>query len=83
MTIKSTILGLSLPRVISLLTFLLAIISIWVLMEIRLAELNVEITNLKKNLFLYKADKYPPVRLAPPADLPRVEQVIEPDDEDL
>jgi len=56
MTIKSNILGMSLPRVISLMTFFLAIISIWVHMEIRLAELNVEITNLKQDLILHKAD---------------------------
>jgi hypothetical protein len=56
MTLKTQIFGLSLPRVISLLTFMLAIISIWVHMEIRLAELNVEITNLKQDLFLHKAD---------------------------
>jgi len=56
MTLKSQLFGLSLPRAISLFTFLLAIISIWVHMEIRLAELNVEITNLKQDLFLHKAD---------------------------
>jgi hypothetical protein len=56
MTLKSTIFGLSLPQAISLFTFLLAIISIWVHMEIRLAELNVEITNLKQDLFLHKTD---------------------------
>jgi len=53
---KSHILGLPLPQAISLVTFLLAIISIWVHMEIRLAELNVEITNLKQDLFMHKAD---------------------------
>ncbi|MDD4554892.1 MAG: hypothetical protein PHP04_11865 [Bacteroidales bacterium] len=53
---KSNILGLPLPQAISLFTFLLAIISIWVHMEIRLAELNVEITNLKQDLLLHKTD---------------------------
>jgi len=56
MTLKSTIFGLSLPQAISLFTFLLAIISIWVHMEIRLAEVNVEITNLKQDMLLHKAD---------------------------
>jgi len=56
MTMKSTIFGLSLPQAISLFTFLLAIISIWVHMEIRLAEVNVEITNIKQDLLLHKAD---------------------------
>ncbi len=53
---KSNILGLQLPQAITQFTFLLAIISIWVHMEIRLAELNVEITNLKQDLFLHKTD---------------------------
>lgn len=56
MTMKSNILGLPLPQAISFFTFLLGIISIWVHMEIRLAELNVEITNLKQDLFLHKTD---------------------------
>ena len=53
---KSNILGLPLPHAITQFTFLLAIISIWVHMEIRLAELNVEITNLKQDLLLHKTD---------------------------
>jgi len=56
MTMKSNILGMPLSQAISLFTFLLAIISIWVHMEIRLAELNVEITNLKQDLLLHKTD---------------------------
>ena len=56
MTIKSRIFGLPLPHAISLFTFILAFLSIWVHMEIRLAELNVEITNLKQDLLLHKTD---------------------------
>ena len=56
MTLKSNILGLPLPQAISFFTFLLGIISIWVHMEIRLAELNVEIANLKQDLLLHKND---------------------------
>jgi len=56
MTVKSTILGLPVPQAISLFTFLLALISIWVHMEIRLAELNVELTNLKQDLMFHKSD---------------------------
>ena len=56
MTMKSSILGLPLPQAISFFTFLLGIVSIWVHMEIRLAELNVEITNLKQDLLLHKTD---------------------------
>jgi len=40
----------------SFFSFLIAIISIWVDMEIRLAELNVEIVNLKQDLMVHKSD---------------------------
>ena len=40
----------------SFFSFLIAIISIWVHMEIRLAELNVEIVNLKQDLMVHKSD---------------------------
>ena len=50
------IFGLPLPQAISLLTFLVAIISIWIHMEIRLAEINVELCNLKQDLIFHKSD---------------------------
>jgi hypothetical protein len=51
-----TLLGLSVPQFFSLVSFLIAVISIWVHMEIRLAEINVEIVNLKQDLFVHKSD---------------------------
>lgn len=53
---KPTIFGIPVPQAISLLTFLVAIISIWVHVEIRLAEINVEIVNMKKDLQAHKID---------------------------
>ena len=50
------IFGLPLPQAISLFTFSLAIISIWVHMEIRLAEINVEIMNMKQDVHAHKVD---------------------------
>ena len=50
------IFGLPLPQAISLFTFLVAIISIWVHMEIRLAEINVELSNLKQDMIFHKSD---------------------------
>ena len=44
------------PQAISLLTFLVAIVSIWVHIEIRLAEINVELFNMKQDLILHKSD---------------------------
>jgi len=43
-------------QAISLFTFLVAIVSIWIHMEIRIAEINVELTNMKQDLLLHKAD---------------------------
>ena len=56
MSTKHTILGMPIAQAISLFTFLIAIVSIWVHMEIRIAEINVEIANMKQNLLLHKAD---------------------------
>ena len=53
---KHTLFGLPLPQAIGLFSFMIAIVSIWVQMEIRLAELNVEITNLKQDMMIHKSD---------------------------
>jgi hypothetical protein len=52
----STLLGLTVPQFFSLVSFLIAVISIWVHMEIRLAEINVEIINMKQDLVVHKSD---------------------------
>ena len=52
--IKPSIFGIPVPQAISLLTFLVAIISIWFHMEIRLAEINVEIVNMKQDIQAHK-----------------------------
>ena len=56
MPTKSTILGMPIVQAISLFTFLIAIISIWVHMEIRIAQINVELTNMKQDFLLHKTD---------------------------
>lgn len=53
---KPTIFGIPVPQAISLLTFLIAIVSIWVHMEIRVAEINVDIVNMKQDLQAHKID---------------------------
>ena len=50
------IFGMPMPQAISLLTFLVAIVSIWVHIEIRLAEINVELFNMKQDLIIHKSD---------------------------
>ena len=51
-----TILGLPFSQAIGLFSFLIAIVSIWIHLEIRLAEVNIEITNLKEDLMLHKVE---------------------------
>jgi len=45
-----------LPQAIGFFSFLIAIVSIWFHMEISLAELNIEISNVKQDLVIHKAD---------------------------
>jgi len=53
---KPTFFGLPLPQAIALFSFLTIVISIWIHLEIRLAEVNVEIINLKQDQLIHKAD---------------------------
>ena len=46
----------NLPQLISLATFILAMISVWVHMEVRIAEINVEVANLKQDIQVHKSD---------------------------
>ena len=50
------IFGIPLVQLISIFSFLIVIISIWVHMEIRLAEINVELCNMKQDLTFHKTD---------------------------
>jgi hypothetical protein len=56
MNSKQTLFGLPLPQAIGLFSFLTVIISIWIHLEISLAELNVEIANLKQDLLIHKSE---------------------------
>ena len=53
---KYTLFGLPLAQAIALFSFLTAIISIWIHLEISLTELNVEIVNLKQDLMIHKSE---------------------------
>ena len=53
---KHTIFGIPLGQAIALLGLLAGVASVWVHLEIRLAELNIEIVNLKQELTTHKGD---------------------------
>lgn len=56
MTSKPTLFGLPLSSAIALFSFLIAVVSIWVHLEIRLAEVNIEIANIKEDLLQHKVE---------------------------
>ncbi len=49
-------LGMNLPHAISLITLFLALASIWLHMEIRIAEINIDLVNIKQNLARHTTD---------------------------
>ena len=51
-----TLFGLPLMQAIGFLSFIVTIASVWVHMEIRIAEINVQITGLKEDLQFHKTD---------------------------
>ena len=53
---KLTIFGLSLPQFMSLSSLIAGVVSIWIHLEIRIAEINVDITNLKQEMIFHKSD---------------------------
>ena len=56
MNTKHSIFGLTLTQAVSLVTLVTAVIGIWVHLEIGLAEVNVEIVDLKQDLVIHKTD---------------------------
>jgi len=48
--------GVGLAKLATIASFVLGFITIWIHLEIRIAEINVEIFNLKQNLLQYKSD---------------------------
>jgi hypothetical protein len=53
---KLTFFGLPLPHLVSLGSFAIVVISIWIHLEIRIAEINVELANLKQDMIFHKSE---------------------------
>jgi hypothetical protein len=47
---------MTLSQFISISTFLIGIITVWIHLEVRIAEVNVEVANLKQDINLHKSD---------------------------
>ena len=56
MNAQPTIAGMSLSQAIGLGTFIVGVVTIWIHLEIRIAEINVELINLKQDQVMYKTD---------------------------
>jgi len=56
MKTKPTLFGLPLSQAIGLFSFLITIVSTWVHLEIRVAEINVEIVRLKEDMNTHKTE---------------------------
>ena len=53
---RSYFTGVGLAKLTTIASFVLGFLTIWIHLEIRIAEINVEIFNLKQNLLQYKSD---------------------------
>ena len=56
MNTPTSVSGMSMSQLASLVSFLIGFVTIWVHLEISIAEINVEITNLKQDLLMHKTD---------------------------
>ncbi len=56
MRTRTSIAGISISQAVSLAGFIIAFITVWVQMEVRIAEVNVEVTNLKQDFLTHKTE---------------------------
>ena len=56
MSPRTTIAGMNLSKIISLVGFVIGFVTIWVHLEICLAEINVDLSNLKQDMIIHKTD---------------------------
>jgi hypothetical protein len=56
MNSRINIAGMNLAQAVSLATFIIGFITIWIQLEIRIAEVNVEVVNIKQDMITHKAE---------------------------
>ncbi|MCX6266822.1 MAG: hypothetical protein NTW16_05620 [Bacteroidetes bacterium] len=56
MNSRSNIAGMTISQMVSLTGFIMGFVTIWIHLEICIAEINVELTNLKQDLIQHKTD---------------------------
>ena len=56
MSTRSTIAGMNMSQLISLTGFIIGFVTIWIHLEISIAEINVDLANLKQDVIIHKTD---------------------------
>ena len=56
MTSRKAIEGLNLSQLVSIAGFIIGVVTIWIHLEICIAEINVDLTNLKQDMIMHKTD---------------------------
>ncbi|MCX6266767.1 MAG: hypothetical protein NTW16_05335 [Bacteroidetes bacterium] len=56
MTSHTNLNGLNISQLVSIAGFITGIVTIWIHLEIRIAEINVDLTNLKQEMISHKND---------------------------
>jgi hypothetical protein len=53
---KSNLSGINMAQAVSIASFIIGFVTIWIHLEIRIAEINVDLTNLKQDMIIHKTD---------------------------
>jgi hypothetical protein len=56
MSPRATFAGLNISQLVSIGGFIMGIVTVWIHLEIRIAEINVDLTNLKQEMIMHKTD---------------------------
>jgi hypothetical protein len=56
MSTRSSIAGMNMSQLISLAGFIIGFVTIWIHLEISIAEINVDLANLKQDVIMHKTD---------------------------
>jgi hypothetical protein len=63
MSPRSSLAGMTMSQIISLAGFIIGCVTIWIHLEISIAEINVDLANLKQDLLLHKTDNRKDIEL--------------------
>ena len=53
---RSNLAGMNISQLVSIAGFIVGIVTIWIHLEIRIAQIDVDLTNLKQDMIIHKAD---------------------------